>query len=272
MNQYLLEKEIKDDFIKNIFYYEETDSTNTRAKEYIGVGNSIFITDYQSKGRGRFNRSWDAPRGKDLMFSILITEIKDINKASSLTVIAGLSVLQAINSTYKLKLKLKWPNDIIYKGKKLCGILAESKNAGKEGLIIGIGINCNNLMFTKDLIDKGTSIALITGEEVNRVELLKKVLRNFNKNFIIFRDKGIGFFQNSLRENSLELGRYIYITKKSEIVKAKALDINENGTLLIQHKDGALEDLLSGEINIEGVYGYNNTINIISSNIIENKS
>lgn len=247
-------------FIEKTYYYEETDSTNDRAKmEALNVPfkTSIFAADYQSKGRGRMNRTWDMPKGKDLMFSLLLKP--DINPIDSpkLTMVMAQAVFNVL-SEYSAEIKIKWPNDIIVKGKKLCGILTEMSASSQKinYVIIGTGINCNQTEFPEELKNKAISLRQITGSDIDRESILKKVIDEFEILYYDFMAKGIKNIIKLQRKNSAVIGKKIDIVNGNIKRTGTAIDISEAGELVTLFNDGLTQNIISGEIFIDGVYGY----------------
>lgn len=249
--------------IEKAFYFEETDSTNERAKnlyskyDYL---NMLFLADFQSKGKGRLGRLWEMPKGKDLMFSLCLKPNilpSEMQKFTPVTLVAAVCIVESLKDI-GIDAKIKWPNDIVVGTRKLAGILTEMSVSMKKVnyVIIGIGINCNSTEFSRELGEKAISLYQITGKEVSRIELLKKLIMNFEILYNEFISNELANILPKLRSESALLGREIYIEKQGKTVKCLAKDINEKGELLVCHKDGSTEEILSGEINIKGMYGY----------------
>lgn len=251
---------LKSNFIEKTFYYEETDSTNDRAKlEAINASfnTSIFVADYQSKGRGRLDRTWDMLKGKNLMFSLLLRP--DINPIDSpkLTMVMAQAVFNVL-SEYSTEIKIKWPNDIIVEGKKLCGILTEMSASSKKinYVIIGTGINCNQTEFPEGLKNKAISLRQITGSDIDRESILKKVIEEFEIMYYDFMANGIKNIIKLHRKNSAVIGKKIDIINGNMKKTGYVIDISETGELIIKFNDGLIKNVISGEIFIDGVYSY----------------
>ena len=143
-------------FIKKIVYYEETDSTNIRARKLAEEGapdGTLVVTDFQNAGRGRRGRMWVSPSGTGIFMSLILRPDILPSSASMLTLVAALAVYDGIKATTGLETVIKWPNDIVAEGKKLCGILTEM-SAELEGIhyvVTGIGINANMTEFPEEV-------------------------------------------------------------------------------------------------------------------------
>ena len=169
---------------KNLMVYDVTDSTNTRLKlagEQGAPNGSVAVANAQEAGKGRLGRHWETPKGSALAFSMLLRPQIQPENASMLTLVAALAVSRAIDEFAGIKTQIKWPNDIVYQGKKLCGILTEM-SADMDQIhyvIVGIGINVQMTDFPKEIQNTATSLKLVTGKTLLRNELLAKVLEEF---------------------------------------------------------------------------------------------
>ena len=160
-----------------------------------------------------------------------------------------------------IKTYIKWPNDIILNNKKLCGILTEM-NAELTNInyaIMGIGINANLDIedYTEEVRKCATSLKIETGKSINRKELLARFLNNFEdlyEEFIIKDD--IKRTIKICRENSILIGKEINVIKRGNTVKAKALDLNDEGLLVVEYENGKIESLISGEVSVRGLQNY----------------
>ncbi len=138
----------------------------------------ILFCDYQSKGRGRgMKRQWLSPPKENLLFSIFIEEDKTAHPFIRLPLVCGLAIREFLSSTVfhniSLQVSLKWPNDILVKGKKVAGILCEGRN---KKIIAGMGLNCNQTSFAEEISKKATSLRLLTGKEYALVNILEDFL------------------------------------------------------------------------------------------------
>ena len=171
-----------------IFRFKRIDSTNNAAFRHAERGvpeGSVFLADYQTQGRGKWGRHWLSPAGKNLLFSILLRPQFSASKAPLLTQIACRSVAKVLEKEYKLAPAFKRPNDVMVKGRKICGVLLEAKgqaNGSLESLVIGIGINVN--IQSAELVPGATSLYEETGKKQSREKLLKALLIQIRKDLI----------------------------------------------------------------------------------------
>lgn len=167
-----------------IHYFDEVPSTNSTAQEFAGKGagdGTVITADFQTQGRGKPGRKWISSAGKNLLFSLLLRPPIPVNHAPIITQIACRSVSQVLKDHYKISSRLKRPNDVLVKGKKICGILVESscKSSRLENVVIGIGLNVNS--DAAELLPTATSLSEIKGKELDRGKLLKRILNQLGK-------------------------------------------------------------------------------------------
>lgn len=244
----------------NIIYEESMDSTNTRAK-MLGKENvmngTIVVTDRQTAGRGRRGRDWVSPSG-NCYFSLLLRPSIHTENASRITLVAALALAEAISGVSGLDVQIKWPNDVVVNGKKLCGILTES-SADVNGLkyvVVGVGINVNQEMFDRSIEDMATSIALQTGRMTDCAQLIGEFLNCFEKLYDLFlKTEDLSALMESYNCLLVNCNKEVRIIDQSERI-AIALGINELGELLVRDANGNVDTILSGEVSVRGLYGY----------------
>lgn len=248
---------------KDIRYYNTIDSTNTKAKELGTAGakeGTVVISEEQTGGRGRLGRQWVSPKFKGIWMSIILKPDIEPMEASKITQIGAAAVCMSINEL-GLKATIKWPNDIVLNGKKVCGILTEmSGELNKINYIVmGIGINVNieSEDFPGDIKDIATSIKIEAGEKIKRKELVASIFNNFEQLYDEFINSGtIKKSINICRENSALIGNDVKIIKRNEEVFAKAIGLTEDGELIVEYNDGKVDKIVSGEVSVRGMYGY----------------
>ena len=261
-----MRKALKTKWIEQIYQKDSVDSTLTWAKEeaescLLANRNTVlFLADKQTAGKGRFGRVWDSPAGENVYMTLLLLRppIEPVN-AASLTLVMGLSVAQAVRESAGLLAGIKWPNDVVLAGKKICGILTEMR-LGKEKpeyVSIGVGINMNQREIPEELQDKATSLALELGCEVVREEITAGVVERFEKNYELFLEKQD---LQSLREEYerllLNKDRQVRILEKEKESIGIARGITPAGELLVEDENGAVRQVLSGEVSVRGLYSY----------------
>ena len=171
---------------RNLVYLETVDSTNDLAKKLADQGapeGTLVVADEQTGGKGRRGRAWCTPKGSAIAMTIVLRPDIRPELASMVTLVMGLSVAKAIESLYPVSVGIKWPNDVVVNGKKICGILTEmsAEMTGIHYLVIGTGINTNVEEFPEEIQSVATSLIKELGEKVNRAELIAACLKYFEE-------------------------------------------------------------------------------------------
>ncbi len=169
-----------------ILQYDKLDSTNDQAIAFAKDGaadGTVVVADFQTKGRGQFERTWISPRGKGLLFSILLRPKLNANEAPILTQVAAEAVAEMLKDKFNLPATIKKPNDVLVQRKKIAGILTESSTVGNqlEYVVIGIGLNVTSN--AKELLETATSIAIETKSKPKKEEILLDLLGVFNQKY-----------------------------------------------------------------------------------------
>ncbi len=249
---------------KNIIYYDSIGSTNSKAKELAESGQehgTVIISEEQTSGRGRLGRNWISPKYKGIWMSIILRPNIITENISQITLL-GAAAVQKATMKMGIKTSIKWPNDIVLNSKKVCGILTEMSGEVDHinYLVMGIGINVNlkEEDLPLDLKDIATSLKLETGEYIDRKILLANVLNIFEELYKAFvEDSNIKETIDICRENSILIGKEIQLVNRGKVTTAKAIDISDQGELVIENSKGQVEYVVSGEVSIRGIYGYN---------------
>lgn len=246
----------------NIVNFDVVDSTNEEARRQAKEGADeglVVVAEKQTAGKGRRGRNWESPEGNNLYFSIMLRPDMEAEKAPMLTLIMAYSVAKVIREKEKLPVQIKWPNDIVISGKKLCGILTEMHLSEREieDVVVGVGINVNTTEFPIELEDKATSLFLEKAEKTNRRELLSNVLEEFRKWYKCFlEERSLSFLQESYNQMLINRDKEVLVLEPGKEYQAKAIGINEEGELLVQRQEGSLEAVFAGEVSVRGVCGY----------------
>lgn len=261
--------------------YDTVDSTNTRAKKYIrnliekknaDKVSEVFIADQQTEGRGRLGRSWQSPPGTGIWMSIVTNPSVSPDRVSCVTLLAAISIARAIKfnslkrSIFNVDVKIKWPNDLIINGKKICGILSELVNdpaTGMNYVVCGIGINVNTKSFDIEGCDYASSLYRESGVQWDREELLYGVIYNFNQCMKSFEQEGtIEFLIEDYNDNLINRNQEVILSSDNPEIQAGLEDryiargIDKTGALLVEDKTGELHAITTGEVSVRGLYGY----------------
>lgn len=247
---------------KNVYYYEETDSTNIRAKRLGDDGaphGTLAVANEQTTGRGRRGRGWESPAGSSIYMSILLRPEFPPVKAPMLTLVMALAVTDGIQEATGLDVQIKWPNDIVLNGKKLVGILTEMSTEIDfiNHVVIGVGINVNIESLPGELGDKATSLRIETGHTLKRSKIIATVMRQFEKYYALFLETmNLEKMQEAYNRLLVNQNKEVRILGAKEEYNAFALGINTEGELLVRREDGSVETIFAGEVSVRGVYGY----------------
>lgn len=248
---------------KNIMYFQTIDSTNNKAKELAQSGypnGTIIISEEQTFGRGRLGRSFISPKYKGIWLSIILRPDVSPMNVPKVTQVGAAAVIKTLNEL-DIKAYVKWPNDIILNNKKICGILTEmSGELNKVNYVVmGIGINVNLDLedFPEELRNTATSISYELGKYIKRKELVSSLLNNFEILYDEFeKEESIHTSVSICKENSILIGKEVRVINRGKESIGKAVDLNDEGELLVQYSDGRVEKIVSGEISIRGLNGY----------------
>ena len=260
LNPQNIYRNLKTKFIgKNVLHFETIDSTNDYAKK-IGnelIDGSVIISEEQTKGKGRLGRVWESKAGEGIWMSIILKPNIIPNKAPFITLIAGASIVKALN-ILGVDAKIKWPNDITINNKKLSGILTElsAEIERVNYIVVGIGMNVKDTDFEEELKDKATSLYK-ENYNVSRIDIVKEILCQFEKLYLDYIEKDDKKeVLDICRQYSAIINKEIYVIKNDQKELVDCIGINEEGNLIIKNKDGKLEEIMSGEVSIRGVKGY----------------
>jgi len=245
---------LETDFIgRNFIYCDEIESTNTEllaGKQQYKKTGTVLLAEKQIAGKGRKDRTWQSARGLNLTFSILL--MKDVLSGiyvNHLNLAASLAVASAIENLYQLKTELKWPNDVLIDKKKVSGILTETSIKGTkiERVVIGIGINLNQIVFQGEFNFPPTSLKLELGNNIEREIILAEILNIFEGLLLELESKP-KVILNEWRAKCQMIGDKITITENDEVKSGIFYDIDENGYLLLKRKD-SIEKIHFGDVS-----------------------
>jgi BirA family biotin operon repressor/biotin-[acetyl-CoA-carboxylase] ligase len=244
---------------RDIRYFKEIGSTSDYAKGLAKEGapeGTVVVAEVQTGGRGRMGREWVSPVG-GVWMSIILRPKLGPSEAQKITLICGVALARVLNRSYPLDARIKWPNDIHVKGKKVAGILTEmeAEMDAVNFVVVGIGINVNFGVqeFPEELREGATSIQEEVGEEVSRPELVRDVLQELER---VYRDFSEGRFQDLMEEwkvLSSTLGKRVKILTRKEPMVGKAVGITKDGALVLEKEDGSVVEVMAGEcIHLRG--------------------
>lgn len=245
-----------------VYYRKETASTNEDAKDLADDGathGSLVVTEYQSGGKGRRGRVWTAEKGSTVAMSLILKPDFSPSKASRLTLLMALAVAEVIHHITDLDVKIKWPNDIIVNGKKVCGILTEMSAEPDyiNYVIIGVGINVNNTEFPDEIKETATSLLNEKGDRVGRTDLIVGIMDFFEYYYNVYEEnQDIADFVDLYESYLVNKDKEVRVLDPKGEYKGIAQGINDNGELIVQKEDGSFVRIDSGEVSVRGVLGY----------------
>ena len=244
---------------------EEVDSTNLRAKQLAAEGaadGTVVVADRQTAGRGRLGRSFQSPGGRGIYLTALLRPALPPERLSPVTAMAGVAVCRAVERICGASPGLKWPNDPVLEGKKLCGILTELSLEGETGrvqdLVLGIGINVSQRPedFTPEVREMATSLAQALGRPVSRPALAAEVIREVDQLYAALAAGELEPYLAEYRRRCVNLGRTVRLLGPGGGETAEALDIDADFGLVVRTADGTVRTVRSGEVSVRGLYGY----------------
>ena len=258
----LLEKQLHTSWLGHPVCYQEcVESTNNLAKQMAKDGAShgtVIVANQQLAGKGRLGRTWISPKGCAIYTSLILKPYILPCQASCLTLVAALATACAIEQVTGLNCQIKWPNDIVIDGRKVCGILTEmSASADKiHYVVIGIGINVNMTAFDESVEATAISLKQLLGHKVSRTELMAELLMQMEHWHAVFEQNGnLSGMLDAYNQRLVNRDREVRILEPGNEWLAIARRINERGELVVE-RDGAEQTIVSGEVSVRGVYGY----------------
>lgn len=246
---------------RRVVFFSVIDSSNDEAKKLAeqGAGHgTLVIAEQQTAGKGRRGRGFDSPAGTGIYMSLIIKDEIEPANASMLTLLTGLAIAEAISNVTGLKPQIKWPNDVILSGKKVCGILTEMSLQMDciNHIVIGAGINVQNESFPEEIAPVATSLFIESGKKTNRVELTAEILRRFESAYERFmRTQDLTYIMDDYNALLINRDRRVRVLDPKKPFEGTALQIDARGDLLVM-TDGEIRPVAAGEVSVRGVYGY----------------
>ncbi|HEY3298855.1 MAG TPA: biotin--[acetyl-CoA-carboxylase] ligase [Armatimonadota bacterium] len=234
--------------------FEKIDSTSTAAARLAEAGaaeGTVVVASEQTAGRGRRGKHWSSPPGAGLYLSIILRPAKPYSELWQLAFVAALAAADAVARITHLPARIKWPNDIHLNGRKVCGILIESKSstsASERPVIIGIGINVNTDSFPPDLADKATSLLLETDTHYDISAVEDALLNALDEVYAQYLERGFPPILESWRKLDCTKGRQVSVITTEGTKTGVAEGVDSSGDLILEHDDGSRCTLSSGEV------------------------
>lgn len=239
--------------------YKERTSTNAAileraAGEQEGL---VIMADRQTAGRGRRGRQWESPDG-NAYFSLLLKPDLPVESAPMLTLVMAYSIATYLQEQ-QVDAKIKWPNDLVVEGKKICGILTEMQVAqGKiDAIVVGVGVNLVEGSIPPELSEKATTLEEATHRQWKKQEVVAGILQCFQRDYEDFLKTGdLAFLQEAYNTLLINRGRKVQVLEPGHTYDAYAKGINEKGELMVTLENGTEELVYAGEVSVRGCLGY----------------
>ncbi len=260
-------------FGRPLHFFDTIASTNTSATGFARGGateGTVVIADAQTGGKGRLGRSWVSPPGVNLYLSVILRPRKPASAAPQLSLLAAVAVAEAIVQQTQLVPVIKWPNDVLVSGKKVCGILTEMQASGPRlrAIVVGIGVNINapRASFPEALQDKAASLFLLGGEPLDRAAFTVSLLTHLEKLYVLWLEKGFPVVSAAWEGYASDLlGKSITVTMPEGTISGTARGIDRDGALLVEtallegpaRSSHRVQRILAGDVTV--VDGYQTT-------------
>ena len=241
-------------FGKRIFHFFRTDSTNRVALELGHAGEpegAVVLAEEQTAGRGRGGRAWHSERATGIYVTLLLRPKLAPVQAPLLTMMAGLSAHSAVQALTGLEVDLKWPNDLLVRGRKLGGILTEmhAEPGQIRFVIVGIGLNVNQEKFPGELANLATSLRAETGKPQSRMQLLVRLLHEFESDYNRFLREGVATVVARFESvSSYARGKRVRVTNGTESYVGTTAGLGPEGLLQVERDGGQLMTVIAGDV------------------------
>lgn len=242
--------------LKLLAVTESTQEEVRRLAEQGAPEGTMVISEEQTRGRGRMGRKWYSPPGKGIWMSLLFKPELPVSSAPQLTLLTAVAVCRAIRGAAGVEAGIKWPNDILIGGKKVCGIILES--AGEDGRIrfavagIGIDVNLSEEELPDELRDIMTSLRIERGSFIDRAALAGSILTELEQLYAIYLKDGFAPISSLWEALAVTLNRTVSVNTPAGSVRGTAEALDATGALIIRTEDGQVDRIFSGDVQIEG--------------------
>ena len=243
---------------RQIVYLPSVDSTNRRARQLAAEGaphGTLVIADEQTAGRGRRGRGWISPAGEGVFMSLILRPQSHPSEVARLSMQTALAVALSIAQTTGLDARIKWPNDIVCGGRKVCGMLLEM-NADEQAVhdvVAGIGINVHQTQFAPEIAQTASSLDLLSGKRVCRAALVRAFLEAFERTEALAAQSAL---MDAYRARSATLGQRVQVIAPAGSFTGTALEVTDSGSLIVEDEEGQRREVLAADVSVRGLMGY----------------
>ncbi len=244
-----------------MLYSQSMTSTNIVLKQAAESGaahGTVALCEEQTAGRGRRGRGWESGKGQGLWVSLLIRPGLAPNRAQLITFAAAIAMAEAAEKATGLDIRIKWPNDLVLEGKKVCGILLELSGDVEtiDYVVVGTGLNVGLSAYPADLKDKAISLQDALGRKVERAPILRAYLAAMERCMDSLEREGLPGIRQAYERKSCTLDRKVLVSGGVEDFSGTAAGLDEDGALLVKLEDGSIRRVLAGDVSVRGVMGY----------------
>ncbi|MHB8172637.1 MAG: biotin--[acetyl-CoA-carboxylase] ligase [Thermincolia bacterium] len=249
-------------FGQSVVYFDRISSTNEAAKELAAQGipeGTVVIAEEQTGGKGRLGRHWASPHGQGVWLTLVLRPPIIPMDAPKLTIMAAVAVVRAIAQVSSITPGIKWPNDVLYQGRKLVGILTEmsAEMDTVNYAILGIGTNLNipRESFPEELQNQATSLLIESGHKISRTRYVQSLLSNLEELYQLLLKGDFDTILDEWRRFSLTIGARVVVTGLNQTLEGLAVDIDETGALMVEDSSGKTIKVVAGDVTIRGTQG-----------------
>ena len=247
----------------SLLWFDSIDSTNTRARELARQGaahGTVLIADHQTGGRGRLGRSFHSPSGVGIYMSVILRPACKPQEIMHLTCAAAVAMCDAVENAAGFRPGIKWTNDLVCGQRKIAGVLTElgfDSWGNVDFAVVGIGINCCQQEgdFPEEIRSIAGSLCSVTGQNIDRARVaaaMMDALYRMDQSLLSGKEAML----HTYRRDCITLGKEVSLVRGEEVRHGIALDIDDNGALIVRLPDGSTEAVNSGEVSVRGMYGY----------------
>lgn len=243
---------------REIVCLKEVDSTNRYAKALAAEGaahGTLVLSDMQTAGRGRRGRGWISPAGENIYMSLILRPDMPPAQVARLSLLTALATANAIGRAAGLDAQIKWPNDIVIGGRKVCGLLLEMDATPEQvnSVVAGVGINVHQTQFDSAIAHTASSLDRIAGRRISRAAVVRAFLQEFERASALSGEA----MMDAYRARSATLGQRVQVIGLNGAYTGLAERVTDSGSLLVRaDEDGAVREVLAADVSVRGIMGY----------------
>ena len=243
--------------MERIVRLKSVDSTNRYARMLAREGaahGTLVVAEEQTEGRGRRGRGWISPAGEGLFMSLIVRPDDGADIRPLLSLHTAMAVAMAIERVAGLDAKIKWPNDVVCQGRKVCGILLEMdmQDGQISSVVAGVGVNVHQTQFPEEIAHTASSLDLLSGRRISRSALAEAFLTAFGE--VQAMDEAA--FMQAYRARSATLGQRVQVIALTETYTGTALEVTPEGSLIVEDEEGQRREVLAADVSVRGLMGY----------------